>query len=245
MSKRSRNLAILLAAGKGTRLNFEGPKPLFPVSGRPMIQHIFDALLETGSIDILTVVGHEREQVIRNIEGLSEYVYQKDQLGTGHATAQCISQIEKYQNAFVFVADAPFISSNYITSMIDNHRKTNSDCTFLYSDFPVKLPYGRLIFNSKGELTGLVEEHNASFEIKNISTYFTSHYLFKSEILVDTLSKIAPDKLTGEYNLTESINIMLKQNCNLLPLYIEEYWNLIGINSIDDLHYVQKLNEKQ
>ena len=245
MSQRSKYLAIILAAGKGSRLDFDGPKPLFPIYGKPMIQHIFENFADAGSIDMLTVVGHKKEQLIKHIEGQSEYVHQKPQHGTGHAAAQCISQIEQYKNTFIFVADAPFISSDNIRIMINNHDRTNSDCTFLYSDFPVSLPYGRLIFNSENNLSGLIEEHNADTHIKNISTYFTSQYLFKSEALIDVLSQICPDKITGEYNLTESINIMIKQSFNLLPVYIEEYWKLIGINTIDDLHYIQELNGKQ
>ena len=245
MNRRSKHLAIILAAGKGSRLDFDGPKPLFPIYGKPMIQYIFDKFSKAGSIDILTVVGHEKEQLIKNIEGQSKYVYQKMQKGTGHAAAQCMSQIEQYQNTFIFVADAPFISSEHISTMINNHEKMNSDCTFLYSEFPINLPYGRLIFNSEKNLSGLIEEHNAETHIKKIRTYFTSQYLFKSEVLIDVLSQIRPDEITGEYNLTESINILIKQNFNLLPIYIEEYWELIGINTIDDLRYIQKLNEKQ
>ena len=239
------NLAIILAAGKGSRLDFDGPKPLFPIHGTPMIRYIFDAFLQVPSIDLLTVVGHQSDKVIKNIQGISKYVYQKEQLGTGHAAAQCISEIQKYKNSFIFVADSPFISSDHIISMLRNHKENNSDCTFLYSDFPLTLPYGRLIFNSADQLCGLVEEHNADSKMKSISTYFTSHYLFKSKVLIDTLSKICSDKLTGENNLTETINIMLNQNSKLLPIFVKEYWKLMGINAIDDLRYIQKLNEKQ
>ena len=116
------NLAIILAAGKGTRLDFDGPKPLFPIDETPMIRYIFNAFLQVPSIDLLTVVGHQSDKVIKNIQGISKYVYQKEQLGTGHAAAQCISEIQKYKNSFIFVADSPFISSNHIISMLRSHK---------------------------------------------------------------------------------------------------------------------------
>lgn len=243
MNQEARYLAIILAAGVGSRLDFDGPKSLFPIDNKPMIDYTFSSLSDAGSIDLLTVVGHKKDQVIKHIENRSSYLHQSPLLGTGHAAMKCISQIEKYDNTFVFVADAPFVSRDYIYAMMKNHIKTNSDCTFLYSKFPIELPYGRLIFDASGKLKGLVEEHDADLQIKKNNTYFTSQYLFKSKTLIKLLSLIEPDKKTGEYNLTETINIMLKEGSEICPLYIKEYWNLMGINSIEDLSYIQGINE--
>jgi len=243
MSSKSKYLAIILAAGKGNRLDYNGPKPLFEVSGRPMIDYLIDSFLELESVDLLTVVGHQQDKIISYIKGRSDYVTQDKQLGTGHAALQCIDYIKKYKNTFIVVGDAPFVSSIHLKNMANEHRKSKSDCTFLYSKFPIKLPYGRLLLNKDGKVQGVIEEHNADPKIKKEKNYFTSQYLFNSKILIEVLNRIKPDSKTDEYNLTDSINLLIQDNSRLRPVFIENFWELIGINSIDDLSLIRSLNE--
>jgi len=129
--------------------------------------------------------------------------------------------------------------------MIDEHAKTNADCTFLYSKFPIKFPYGRLLFNEDGKLRELVEDHNADSEIRKQQNYFTSQYLFKSKVLIKLLNRIRPDPNTGEYNLTDTINLLIKKNGRLSSIFIENYWELIGINSLSDLSFIRSLDEQE
>ena len=243
MKNKYKHLGIILAAGKGNRLNYSGPKPLFKVYNKPMIDYLIDSFLELETVDLLTVVGHKKDKVIAHIEGRSKYVSQNNQLGTGHAALQCIDYIEQYKNTFIVMGDAPFVSSISLKNMLQKHSKSNSDCTFLYSKFPIKLPYGRLLFNEDGRVKRVVEEHNADAEIKKEQNYFTSQYLFKSKILIETLKKIKPDPKTKEYNLTDTINILSNDHRKLSSMFIENYRQLIGINSVDDLSFIGRLNE--
>tara|TARA_Y100001935_G_scaffold250881_1_gene251744 strand:+ start:34 stop:753 length:720 start_codon:yes stop_codon:yes gene_type:complete len=231
-------LAIILAAGKGTRLEYKGPKALFEVNKIPLIQYLFKSITNLGSIDLLTVVGHKRNTLINYIKNKSMYTIQEQQLGTAHAVNQCTEYIKKYKNTFIFVGDAPFISESYISSMIKLHEKEKSDCTFLYSKFPINLPYGRLIFNNQNRLLRLVEFHHANKEEIKSNSYFTSQYLFKSSTLLELLKKINPDIKTGEFNLTDSLNILIGQDSRISPLFIKNYKKLIGINSIEDFNYI-------
>ena len=245
MGSNTKYLGIILAAGKGNRLDFNGPKPLFNVFGLPMIDYIINSFLKTGMIDLLTVVGYQKERVINHIEGRSSYITQNKQLGTGHAAAQCIDYIKKYKNTFIVVGDAPFISTKHLMNMINKHTKENADCTFLYSKFPITLPYGRLLFNKDGKLKELVEDHKADSITKKLQNYFTSQYLFKSRTLIKLLNRIKPDPTTGEYNLTDSINLLIKDKGKLSSIFIENYWELLGINSLNDLSYIRSLNEQK
>ena len=103
-------LAIILAAGKGSRLEFKGPKALFKINNIPLIQYLFNSITDVGSIDLLTVVGYRKKTLINYINNKSIYAIQEQQLGTAHAVNQCTEYIKKYKNTFIFVADAPFIS---------------------------------------------------------------------------------------------------------------------------------------
>jgi len=243
MENKSKCLGIILAAGKGNRLDFNGPKPLLKVLGRPMIDYLIDSFLKTGYIDLLTVVGYEKEKVINHIEGKSSHIFQDRQLGTGHAVAQCVDYIKKYNNTFITVGDAPFVSTAHLLSMMDTHERENADCTFLYSKFPIKLPYGKLSFNKNGKVEKLIENHQSDSVINRQQHYFTSQYLFKSEILIKLLYRIKADPDTGEYNLTDSINLLIKDKGKLSSIFVQNYWELIGINSLDDLSFIESVYE--
>ena len=233
-------LAIILAAGKGSRLEYKGPKALFEINNIPLIQYLYNSINSVGSIDLLTVVGYKKNTLINYIKNKSIYTTQDQQLGTAHAVNQCTEYIKKYKNTFIFVADAPFISKSYISSMMRLHEEQKSDCTFLYSKFPINLPYGRLIFNNQNRLLRLVEFHHANKEEIKINSYFTSQYLFKSSTLLELLKKINSDIKTGEFNLTDSLNILINQKSRISPFFIKNYKKLIGINSIEDFNYIIK-----
>ena len=113
--------------------------------------------------------------------------------------------IEKYENTFVFVGDAPFIDCDTIKHLYASHINLNADCSFLYSDFPFDLPYARLIKTKSGDLSRCIEYSNASDKEKMITSFFTSHYLFKSKKLLDYIFKIERNNM-GEYYLTDIIN---------------------------------------
>ena len=107
-------LAIILAAGRGSRLDYNGPKALFEINNVPLIQYLYNSVNNVGSIDLLTVVGYKKNSLIKYIKNKSLYVVQNEQLGTAHAVNQCIEYIKKYKYTFIFVGDAPFISESYI-----------------------------------------------------------------------------------------------------------------------------------
>ena len=111
---------------------------------------------------------------------------------------------------------------------------------FFIFKISINLPYGRLIFNNENKLLRLVEFHHANNEEIEIDSYFTSQYLFNSSTLLEILKKINPDIMTGEFNLTDSLNILINQGSIVSPFFIKNYKNLIGINSIEDFNYVMK-----
>tara|TARA_Y100000588_G_scaffold330116_1_gene366792 strand:+ start:150 stop:890 length:741 start_codon:yes stop_codon:yes gene_type:complete len=245
MKNKSKDLAIILAAGKGSRLNTDLAKPLFKFNSIPIIDHLINAISSLSNTDILTVVGYKKDSVINHIKDKSFHVIQSQQKGTADAVLKCADYIKKYNNIFIFVGDTPCLRSRTIKEMLIKHKKLNADCSFLYSKFPFVLPYGRLFFNSNNHLTRLVEISNLSKDEICTRNLFTSQYLFKSDILLDSIGQIEIDSKTQEYNLTEIINICIQCKYKINPIFVEKYWELMGINSIADIEQLNKIIENE
>ena len=119
MNSQSKFLAIILAAGKGSRLNTRYPKPLYKINSIPIIDHIINSINRIGKVDILTVVGHQKEKIINQIDKRSMHIAQENPRGTGDAVLRCIEYIKKYENVFIFVGDAPFVDSHLIKKLMN------------------------------------------------------------------------------------------------------------------------------
>jgi len=229
---------LILAAGKGSRLNAMLPKALVQVAGIPMIVRIISVLEEFKNIDIKLIVGYKAKVVKQELNSSLTYIYQNKALGTGHAVKQATNYISKYENIIILMADSPNINKKLISQLIRSHQASNAGCSFLTSEFPFRMPYGRVI-RRQGIVRGCIEEKNANSEQLKIKELFTSHYIIKSNILLEYIDYIKPDKLTKEYNLTEIINILIKQKININPIKINDYKSVMGINTIDDLKLME------
>ena len=245
MKENYNHLAIILAAGKGSRLSTQVPKPLYKIDGLPIIDHLINSISSVPDVDILTVVGHQKDKVISHIQDRSAYIVQNNQNGTADAVLRCIDYIKKYNNTFVFVGDTPFISSKDLEGMLLSHISSKADCSFLYSEFPFELPYGRLVFNKDNSLIKLIEAAHLVGEEKDIRTLFTSQYLFNSKLLLKNIKKIGVDNKTGEYNLTDIINIYIEKKYKISPILVNQFWRLMGINTLNDIELLKSYNRNE
>jgi len=130
------DLAIILAAGKGTRLNIDYPKPLFQINGISIIKQLTETLSRIDSMDILLVVGHQKDMIIDHLKGRYIFVEQKEPRGTADAVLKCLDYISNYKNTFVLVGDAPFIAEEDLLRLRQIHETQKPACSFLYSQFP-------------------------------------------------------------------------------------------------------------
>ncbi|HWY99179.1 MAG TPA: NTP transferase domain-containing protein [Bacteroidia bacterium] len=233
------SIAIILAAGKGTRMRSTLPKPLVPLMGKPIVSYIIETFKNAGVNEVSLIVGHGAEEVKDKIGNKVHYYYQAEQKGTAHAVKQVPESILRNSNVFVFVGDSPLISTDTIKKLEAHHIQTGASCTFLTALFPIDLPYARVLRNDKRELVACVEEKNATAEQLKVRELLSSHFIFKGEDLVKYLNEIKPDKGNGELYLTDIIGIMLDKGLKVETLQIENYKELVGLNTPEDLLWAE------
>lgn len=238
MSKKA--IALILAAGKGTRMDSDLPKPLVPFMGKPIVEHLIDSFHKAGIEDVALVVGHGAEQVKGTFGTDVQYVEQKEQLGTAHAVMMAEKPLKwRGKDIFVFVGDSPLVSPENIKALLNHHRKTGAACTFLTSDFPVAYPYARLIRDENGELQACIEERDCTDEQKKTRQFLTSHYVFKAGHLFNYIHYIEPNLKNMEYYLTDIIKIMKEDKNKIETLSIDQWQELVGLNTPEELQWAQ------
>jgi UDP-N-acetylglucosamine diphosphorylase/glucosamine-1-phosphate N-acetyltransferase len=244
--KNMESAAVILAAGKGTRMKSEIPKPIVCLNERPIVEYIIDAFKSAGIQDIVLVVGYKSDLVKDVLGKHYTYVEQKEQKGTAHAIMQVKDKINWHgKNIFIFVGDSPLITKDTIRQLLAYHEKEKSDCTFLTADFKMKLPYARVIKDGNGNLMKCVEEKNANKEELEVRELLSSHFIFKADSLFAHLEEIEPDPDNGEYYLTDIIGIFLKHKLKVKTLKISGYEELVGLNTPEDVAWSEKILNKR
>ena len=238
----SNSIAIILAAGRGTRMKTACPKPLIKVNNKPIVSWLINDF-KHNNIDIALVINPVDEQFFNRYKDEAEFIFQKDPKGTGHAVLQAQHIIKQYKYVFVFVGDCPFVGSKNISIMKDIHIDNNSDMTILSSIFTEKkFPYARIIRDEREEIIKCVEEIDAKAEQKNIKELFCSHYIFKSEILGKYLNELKHNSKTGEIYFTDIVNKLINHKKNISSLIVNDWKRLVGLNTKEDLKWMESQN---
>ena len=234
----NKTLALILAAGRGVRMKSNIPKCLNQVFQKPILSWLFDAFSKN-DIDLGIIINPLDKKYFLQYEGKVKFIYQNEPLGTGHAVQQAKKEINQYDQVFVFVGDSPFVNHNILKKMLKDHELNFSDCTILTSLFiEKKFPYARVI-RTNGRISRIVEEKDASeTELKSFEL-FGSHYLFKSNILLEFLDLLKPDKDNNEIYLTEILNHLIVKNKKINSLIIEDWIKLIGLNTKEDISWIE------
>ena len=180
---------VILAAGLGKRMRSKQAKVLHALAGRPMLLYSVEAAERIPSKRIIVVVGHQAEQVKQALgERPVEIVHQTRLLGTGHAVLQCRQALADYKGPVLILnADVPLISVETIGSMIQVHRDQDSVVTLLTATLPDPTGYGRVLRNSSGEITDIVEESDASPQQRSVREINTGFYVVDAHFLFEAL----------------------------------------------------------
>jgi UDP-N-acetylglucosamine diphosphorylase/glucosamine-1-phosphate N-acetyltransferase len=205
--------AIILAAGKGTRMRSDLPKVAHEVAGRPMITWVADAVRAAGASRIVLVDGHAAEVVRECMAGDDadvEYVMQAEQLGTGHAVMVCDDAFAGWSgDVLVLAGDGPLIRPSTIEAMLERHRADGAAATLATSIVDDPTGYGRVIRDAEGGFGAIIEQKNATPEQLAVREIYPSYACFDAEAMFDQLRRLEKDPVGGEYYVTE-LPAMLK-----------------------------------
>jgi len=238
------NLAVvILAAGKGTRMKSDLAKVLHPVNSRPMLAHVLDSVESLMPNRILVVVGYQADEVKRRFKGGTlEFVDQTEQLGTGHAVQQVEPALKDFEGlVLVLCGDMPLIKSATLKNLVEKHIETGVEASLLSLKLPEPRDFGRIVRDSQGKVTRIVEYRDASPAEKTIDEYNSGVYCFNKISLFKALGSIHPDNTQGEYYLTDAIRFFTENGYPVDCAQTTDATEILGINSLKDLEQAEQI----
>jgi bifunctional UDP-N-acetylglucosamine pyrophosphorylase/glucosamine-1-phosphate N-acetyltransferase len=239
--------AIILAAGKGTRMGSDLPKVAHRVGGRPMVAIVAEACQAVGCEPIVAVVGHGREHVESALaeEGRAvRSALQAEQLGTGHAVLAArpsLSDCPPDADVLVLCGDGPLIRPETLGVLLDTHRRTGASATLATAVVDDPTGYGRIVRDAQGRLTGIVEQKNASAAELEIREINPSYYCFKLGALMDALDRVERNPKTGEYYLTDVPALLLADGATVEVVDAVPAEDVLSINTPEQLAEVDRI----
>ena len=236
--------AVILAAGKGTRMKSELPKVIHKALGKPMVLYAIDAAMEAGAglSDVCLVVGHKADLVKEVVGDGVTYVLQKEQLGTGHAVKCAEEFIGKDGLTMVLCGDTPLITGRTLKALVDTHLAEGNTITVLTARVKDPTGYGRIIKDKAGNFIKIVEEKDATEEERSVNEINSGMYLFDSKALSMALSRLTNHNAQGEYYLTDTIEIVKTEGQGkVATLVVEDEDEIKGVNSPDQLKEAERI----
>ena len=236
--------AVVLAAGKGTRLQTDGstlPKVMRLANGKPLLAHVLAALDFIAPEDIVLVVGYKKECVLEAF-GAYPHAVQTQQLGTGHAVMAAFETLGDYDgDVLICCGDMPLIKKETYRALAEEHVRAGNDCTILTGTSSEDLPYGRVLRDVNGEFCGMVEEKDATPAQKAIRELNSGVYIFRAAKLRAVLTDLRSDNAQGEYYLTDAPVLMQKRGGKIGVCRRELGYEIIGVNTPEQLAQVEAL----
>lgn len=234
--------AVVLAAGKGTRMKSRVPKVLHKICGRPMLFYVLDAVRAAGVEETVVVVGFGADQVAQEIGGAASVALQAEQLGTGHALQQAGPFLRDFRgDILVLCGDTPLITPETLARLAGEHTATGAAATVLTAVMDDPRGYGRVLREVSGRVARIVEEKDATPEEKLTREINTGVYCFKAEGLFAELANIKPVNAQGEYYLTDIIGLLVAKGLFVGAIKSADPGEVAGINDRLQLARVERV----
>ena len=234
--------ALVLAAGKGTRLNAKDkPKVMYVLCNKPIIDYVVKNLNKVGFKKQILVIGFHGNLLKDYLKNRASYVWQKRRLGTGHAVLAAKNVLKSYQDVLIILGDMPFWQPETLKKIINLHQKSKATLSLIsvILENPSFYAYGRILRDQKGNLLKILEEKEATSAEKKIKECNPSCYVVKTKWLLENLPKIK--KTSGEYYLTDILALAISQKEKISILPIKDWRQVVGINTKEHLGLAEKL----
>lgn len=238
--------ALILAAGKGTRMKSDKAKVLHELNGKPLLYYSIAAAKAVSAEKIVAVIGHQANTVRETFAGSGcIFVEQNPQLGTGHAVLQAKDVLSNYDGLTVILCgDVPLLKASTIKSLIDNHLAHSAVVSVLTTVPPPPHAYGRIVKDDKGNVLKIVEHKDATEDEKKIGEINTGIYCADTKFLFHALGKVTNNNQQKEYYLTDIVEIAVREGQKVKSFIASDYVEVMGINTLEELERAEKYLRK-
>ncbi|MBQ4646741.1 MAG: NTP transferase domain-containing protein [Candidatus Gastranaerophilales bacterium] len=242
--------AIVLGAGKGTRMRSNLPKVLHEIFAKPLIGWVLDSInnlpCQNESIVIIGHGAHDVEEYLNHNYKYAKTTLQKEQLGTGHAVAQALPLLHEYRGTVLITCgDTPLITTKTLTKLIKYHHENNSDLTVMTTKFDNPTGYGRILRSATDEVLKIVEEKDASDSVKEIKEVNTGVYCLEWAKIRKAFNELSNNNAQGEYYLTDIVKWARHNQYKVLGYQCEDSDEIYGINSRQNLAIATSIMRKK
>ncbi len=235
-------IAIVMAAGKGTRMKSKNSKLVQKIYGKEIVKRAVENAQKAGVKDIVAVVGYKKEEVMKVLGDNIKYAFQDEMLGTGHAVMQAKEFLKgKKGKVLVLNGDVPLIRPETLNKLIEKSIENKEYATLLTAIYDDPTGYGRIVRDEGGNIEGIVEEKDTTEEQRKITEINAGIYCFDIEALLDALEKITPNNKQGEYYITDVIQIMNDSGLKTGAVLVEDNTEILGINDRVQLGILTKV----
>lgn len=241
-------LAVVLAAGRSTRMKTDLPKVMHEVCGVPMLSYVLDACRSAGIERFCVVVGFGKERVTSFYSDRKDitWVEQTEQKGTGHAVQMCGPHLRNATGQIVIIAgDMPLVRCETISQLLETHRRTAAAITLATAVLDDPTGYGRIIRDSQGRLKGIVEHRDCTEEQRAIREVNPSYYCFDARKLPGVLSRLTNYNAKGEYYLTDAVGMLIEAGETAEAVTAVPAEDAVGVNSRDELALINDIMRRR
>jgi len=235
-------VALVLAAGKGTRMKSDKSKLVHKIYGKELVKRVVETAKKSGVDEVVTVVGYKKEQVQLVLGDTVKYAYQEEMLGTGHAVLQAEEYLKnKSGKVVVLNGDVPILRPETIKNLIEKSIANKECATVLTAIYSNPTGYGRIVRDIGGNIKGIVEEKDATDEEKKIQEINAGIYCFDIQELLKALKKIQPNNAQKEYYLTDVVKIMNEEGLKTGAVIVKDNTEILGVNDKMQLELLTKV----